>query len=126
MRLSLASLSDLCLGRLGASVAYMSSVKGRYIGLVMLCCLTGCGQEGDGGLAPLPKADMTEAYPNTPFRELHHPLPPYWGGAVPMVQLMQATPSEGDNGTDHTADGRLHIPPQTETDVSYGPRSHQK
>lgn len=111
----------------------------RILWLCLMGCvlLTGCAGEDDED-APkhhLPKADMTEAYPKKPFRELHHPMPPYSGGMVPMVQAIQPTPDEISGRTVRTADGGSggagggsgggngvpRFPAQTQTDVSYGP-----
>lgn len=103
----------------------------RAVSACLLGCvlLAGCAAEEDDE-APahhLPKADMTEAYPKKPFRELHHPMPPYSGGMVPMVQSIQPTPDEISGRTVHTlegsnggGDGLPHFPAQTHTEASYG------
>ncbi|MCX8666964.1 hypothetical protein J3T99_04960 [Acetobacteraceae bacterium B3987] len=97
-------------------------------------CLLGCvvlagcaAEEDDAPARHLPKADMTEAYPKKPFRELHHPMPPYSGGMVPMVQSIQPTPDEISGRTVHTLEGSNgggddlpHFPAQTHTEASYG------
>ena len=109
---------------------------------VLWACLMGCalltgcaGEDDDDAPRHLPKADMTEAYPKKPFRELHHPMPPYSGGMVPMVQVIQPTPDEISGRTVRTADGGSggggsggsasrglpQFPAQTHTEASYGP-----
>ncbi|MBA5727657.1 hypothetical protein [Bombella mellum] len=112
----------------------------RPVRRVLWACLMGCvllagcaGEDDDEAPRHLPKADMTEAYPKKPFRELHHPMPPYSGGMVPMVQAIQPTPDEISGRTVHTADGGSgggaggsggglpHFPAQTHTEASYGP-----
>ncbi|MPV99366.1 hypothetical protein [Bombella apis] len=113
----------------------------RPVCRVLWPCLLGCTlmagcatEEEDAPVRHLPKADMTEAYPRKPFRELHHPMPPYSGGMVPMVQAIQPTPDEISGRTVHTAEGGSaggddlpHFPAQTHTEASYGaPASRQK
>lgn len=110
-----------------------------WLCLMGVALLAGCaGEDDDAPKHHLPKADMTEAYPKKPFRELHHPMPPYSGGMVPMVQVIQPTPDEISGRAFRTADGGggrgsggrsggggsngvPHFPAQTQTDVSYGP-----
>ncbi|MCT6856162.1 MAG: hypothetical protein M3Z59_07080 [Bombella apis] len=95
--------------------------------------LSGCAREDDEGQSHrhLPKADMTEAYPKKPFREVHHPPPVYWGGMVPVVQTIQPTPDEISGRAPRSAAGGAPgvpmAPPETRTDVMYGaPEARQK
>lgn len=98
--------------------------------LVLNGCAGGDDDEGQGH-RHLPKADMTEAYPKKPFREVHHPPPVYWGGMVPVVQTIQPTPDEISGRAVRTEAGGVPgvpmAPPETRTDVMYGaPDTRQK
>ncbi|PHI95100.1 hypothetical protein BG621_07735 [Parasaccharibacter apium] len=109
-------------------------LQGRWakycrLGLCLLGCVMvmGCAGEGNDDERShrhLPKADMTEAYPKKPFREVHHPPPVYWGGMVPIVQTIQPTPDEISGRALRANTGGVPgvpmAPPETRTDVMYG------